>query len=148
MNFKMNKKAQSSSMLMNNIIYVIILVIFAVGMMMFIYSKMNGAAVWQDFYAKDIVKMIDSAKPGESFIINVQGATEIAKANKVSDFEKIFQFDNLKNQVCVQLGTGKASCFRYFNEVSIGYDESGKWIALAQPENMLHFRVVSKGAKS
>ena len=134
---------------MDNIIYLVLLIIFFGGMMAFVYSKTNGAPVWEDYYAKEIVKVIDLAKPRDVIYLDVHRATEIAKKNNVANFEDIFKFDNLNNQVCVKLSLGKASCFNYFNKVSVSYDKSGKWIHYAEPVgggsvNRLHFEIIEK----
>lgn len=137
----MDKKAKVGNVLWDNIIYIILLIIFFVGMMAFASSKVNSAAIWEDFYAKEIAKVINMAEPGEEIVLDVQKATEIAKKNKVG-FESIFSFDDLNNEVCVQLSLGRASCYYYFNEVKI----EGNRIALAEPVNRLHF-LVSKEAR-
>jgi len=143
-----NKKGKVGDILMDNIIYLVLLIIFFAGMMAFVYTKMNGAAVWEDFYAKEISKTIDTAQVGDVVILDVQKASEIAKSNKVADFEKIFQFDNAKNEVCVQLSTGGKNCYNYFNNVDIVPAGEGKWIHYAEPVNRLHFAIVARGAKS
>jgi len=142
----MNKKATIGDILMDNVIYLILLIIFFVGMMAFVNSKMNGAAVWEDYYAKELVKVIDLSEPGDIVILDVQKATEIAQKNKIANFEDIFSFNNVNNEVCVRLSLGKASCFYYFNEVSVTYDKSGKWIHYAEgvggETNRLHFNII------
>jgi hypothetical protein len=138
----MNKKGTIGDIVMDNVIYLILLIIFFVGMMAFVNSKMNGAVVWEDYYAKELAKVIDLSKPGDVIVLDVQKATEIAQKNKVANFEDIFSFDNINNEVCVRLSLGKASCYYYFNEVSVTYDESGKWMHYAEPVNRLHFKVM------
>ncbi|MEM4259168.1 MAG: hypothetical protein QXS38_00175 [Candidatus Pacearchaeota archaeon] len=138
----MDKKAKIGDIVMDNIVYLIILIIFFAGMMTFVYSKMNGAAVWEDYYAKEIVKVIDLSEPGDEITLDVHKATEIAQKNKV-DFDKIFSFDNLRNEVCVRLSAGRASCYYYFNNVSVVFSDKnlGKWIYLAEPVNRLHISI-------
>ena len=148
----MNKKAKVGDIVMDNVIYLILLIIFFVGMLAFVNSKMNGAAVWEDYYAKEIVKIIDVSKPGDEIVLDVHKATEIAAKNKIANFEKIFSFDNQKNEVCVQLSLGRASCYSYFNKVNVGITPPGnKWIYFSETSadvNRLHFSIFPKGELS
>jgi len=142
-----NKKARIGDIVMDNIIYLILLIIFFIGMLAFVNNKMNGAAVWEDYYAKEIVKVIDSSKPGDDIIIDVHKATEIAKKNKI-DNEEIFSFTNFQNKVCVKLSAGRAGCYSYFNDVNVGISPPGnKWIYHAETSasvNRLHFSIFPK----
>jgi hypothetical protein len=142
----MNKKAKTN-LLMNNLTFLIILVVFFVGMMAFVYTKSNGAYVWEDYYAKEIAKIIDLAKPTENVVIDVQKATQVASSNKVP-FEGIFSFNNEKGLVCVKLSKGSPGCFSYVNNVTVTYETPGKWIYLAEPTNRLHFKILKKGEKN
>ena len=137
----MNKKGRFGDIIMNNITYLIVLVIFFTGMLMFVQAKMNGASVWEDFYAKEIAKIIDSAKPGDNVVLDVQSAIEIAVKNKIG-FGEIFSFDNGRNEICVKLSRGARSCFNYFNEVAI----QSEGVKLLEPINVLKFSVNKKGA--
>ena len=134
---------------MDNIIYLILLIIFFFGMMTFVYSKMNGAAVWEDYYAKEIAKVIDRAEPG-AYVLDVHKATEVAKNNNLADFNEIFSFDNLNNEICVKLSRGRASCYNYFGDVSVVRTSADRWIYLAEPvvegtRNRIHFSIINKG---
>lgn len=143
----MNKRA--SSILYTNVLFLIILIVFFVGMLSFVYSKMNSASVWEDYYAKEIVKVIDLSKPGDTIVIDVQRATEIAQKNKIANFEQIFSFDNFNNEVCVKLSLGRASCYNYFNDVNVAIvPGENKWIFYAEPINRIHFSIIKKEAKN
>lgn len=134
----MNKKADSN-LLMRNVTYLILLAIFVVLIFLSIRQKANTAAIWEDYYVKEITKVIDLSKPGDNVTLNVQKATEIAFKNTVGQSE-IFRFDNLKNEICIKLSQGRATCFSYFNEVDITEPN----IELGVPENVLHFSVKEK----
>src|SRR3989344_2862680 len=105
----MNRGAETGGILWDNVIYLILLIVFFAGMMAFIYSKMNGAAVWEDYYVKEIVKIIDSSRPGDEIIFDVHKATEIAQKNNIpsSKFDRLFIFTNLKNEVLFKIELGK-----------------------------------------
>ena len=133
----MNKKAQATDILFDNIIYLFVLIIFFIAMLVFVNSQMNGATLWEDYYAKEIVKVIDSSMPGDQIAIDVHKATEIAMKNKIDNFEDIFSFDNSRNEVCVKLSKGRANCYNYFNSVNVSPSGS-KWVYLAETSNSVN----------
>jgi len=137
-----NKKATEGELIFDYIIFITVLVLFTAGMFAVINNYKNGAAVWEDFYAKEVVKVINNAKAGDEIFLDVHKATEIAKKNEQS-FSSIFLFNNLNNEVCVKIGE-KRSCYSYFNDVDI----IPLGIELAVPDkisgkyvNVLHFNV-------
>jgi len=137
----MNKKAQIAETLMSNVIYLILLAIFVVGMFAFIWQQSNNAAVWEEYYTKEITKIIDLAKPGDKVTLDVQKATEIALKNNVASLKSdVFNFNNANNEVCIKLSQGRASCYKYFNDV----DVIDRDVQLGIPENVLNFKVVKK----
>jgi hypothetical protein len=133
----MDKKGGAADVLESNAIYIIILIVF-IAMFAFVYTKMNGASLWQDFYAKDTAKIIDLAKAGDEITIDMQKATEVARSNKINDFNDLFSFDD--SEMCVKLSQGSASCFAYFNDVLIADVKP----ELGVPGNVLHFKVIAK----
>ena len=117
----MNKKAGVGEVLWDNAIYLILAVLFFMGMFWFVQSQREGAGIWEDFYAKEMVKVINMAEPGDEVTINIDKAVQIANKWKLNSYSRIFDFDNLKNQVCIMLNNGnKKTCYRYFNDVDIG----------------------------
>ena len=130
----MNKKAE---ILMSHVIYTILVVLFTVGMFLVIAQQMNGAAVWEEFYAKEISRIINLAQPEDEITLHIQKATEIAKDNEVRSFSEIFQFNNLENEICVKLSQGRKTCYSYFNEVDVVEVE----LKLGVPENYLIFKI-------
>lgn len=114
----MNKKGDlSDSVMMNYAMHLILLVIFTIIMFYFVIGYQEGAFGLEDIYAKEIVRIIDSAEPGSQVFIDVTEITAIAFKSGKSPSE-IFAFDNVNNRVTVNLKSGGTS-FRYFNEVDI-----------------------------
>lgn len=134
----MNKRALSE-VLWNNVLYLIILIFFIIGIFMFISDQWNGAAIREDYYAKEIVRIINLAEPGDVVTLNVQKATEIGKKNNV-DFNDMFRIDNEHKEICVRLSSSRRTCYSYFNDVSIDKSE----VRLGVPENILYFEVRGK----
>src|SRR3989344_7093858 len=111
----MNKKAGAGENLNFNIIYVMVCIIFLVGILVFINQYSNHASVWEDFYAKEISKVVNLASPGDSVTMDLHKGIAIALKNKVSK-DQIFYFNNLKKEVCVKLSlTQGSTCYGYFN---------------------------------
>lgn len=115
----MNKKAALGDIILDNAVYLIFIVLNLVGMIYFIASYQGGASVWENYYVKEIVKIIDFAEPGDSVCLDVHKATEIAKSNNVRSFSEIFTLNNIENEFCVKLSKGRKTCFTYFNEIDI-----------------------------
>ncbi len=115
----MNKKGDAEDLIKSYIVYLILLVIFIVGMLFVVNGQRQGADVWADYYSKELVKVIDFAKEKDKMCLDVHKATKIAKDNEVESFSEIFQIDNINNDVCVKLSKGIKRCFNYFNDVDI-----------------------------
>ena len=113
------KRAGLGDILQDNVIYLILLVIFVGGMLYFLFQQQEGAAVWEDYYTKEIVKLIDFSNAGDKICIDVHKATKIAKKNGVSSDSEIFQIDNVENKACTKLSSGRRTCYSYFNDIDI-----------------------------
>lgn len=116
---KINKRAEIGDILIDNAVYLVLAILFFSGMLWFILSYNNGAVFFEDYYVKEIVKIIDFSRAGDSVCLDVHRATEIGKKNDVASFSEIFQIDNFNNEVCVKLSRGRRSCYNYFNDVDI-----------------------------
>jgi len=138
----MNRKA-ASGVIMENIIYLVALAVFVGLMIFYIGAQRDGAAVWSDIYAKEIVGVIDSGMAGQDVILDVQKPTSIAIGNGIS-LSAVFAFDNANNNLCVSLSRGKQSCYKYSNNVDIINVDIKKGV----PENLLTFKIVEKKRNS
>lgn len=133
----MNKRAALGDILMDNIIFLILLVLFISVMTASVIQQRDGVVIWEQYYAAELVEIINFAEPGDEIIIDVHKATVIAKGNEV-EFREIYEFDNVKKRVGVKLSRGRKTYYSYFNDVSIVEDT----IELAVPINVLKFKVV------
>ncbi len=130
---------------MHWIIYTLIVVAVFIMMFGFLTHQMNGAALWEEYYAREIVRVINALQPGDRVQLDVHKGTEIAQKNEIEKRSDIFQFDSLNNEVCVKLSVGRKSCYSYFNDVVIAnvdivLDDRGE-------RNVLVFEVRSKEAR-
>jgi len=115
----MNKRGNvGDNPLMNNTMYFIIFIVFLSLSAGFIYSQKDGVLVWEDFYAKEIARVVDVSSPGTEVFLDVTKATEIAK-KKGQNFDSIFSFDNENNRVIVSLRSGSGKSFGFFNNVNV-----------------------------
>jgi len=114
----MNRKGDGADIIRNNLAYMLFFLAVFVAMLFFVSSRMDNVAFWEDFYAKEIARVIDFSKQGDEVKIDVTMAVQLARKNKV-EFDKIFIFDNEEGSVAVSLSRGTGKSFRYFNNVSI-----------------------------
>ncbi len=134
----MNKKG--TNIILDNAIYIVLAVIFFSMTMYFLGNFKFATSFYEDYYSKEITKVINMAKPGDEVVLDVHKATEIAQKQTLGSYSEIFQFDNVNNEVCVKLSKGRKKCYSYFNDVSIVNDE----LRLADPINVLSFKVIDK----
>ncbi len=116
---KFNKKAEVGESMFNNIIYIVlVLLVFSLNYASLSLHK-NGTAVWQEYYATEITKALELAKPGDQIILNVQKGVEIAGKNSFSDLNNMFTFNSVSREVCSNLGKSGKTCYYYFNNVEV-----------------------------
>lgn len=129
------RKGSAQDILQSPVTYLLILLIFFVLLWFFVHEQSNGAALWGDYYAKEVTLVINGAKPGDSFTLEVHTATKIADKHNVP-FEEVFSFED--NKVCVKLSPGRKTCQKYFNDIRV----MDARIRTGVPENVLDFRIV------
>ncbi|MCH7567873.1 MAG: hypothetical protein IIA87_00455 [Nanoarchaeota archaeon] len=146
----MNKRGESAgdNILFNNLIYMILFILFFLGMFYYVLGFQNGAALLEDFYAKEISRMINAAELGTEteVSLDVTKATEIAfkKGVRRSD---IFNFDNVNNKVIVSLRLNGGTSFNFFNDVDV-VDWDIKLVSGGIETNRLYFKIVEKQRES
>ncbi len=133
----MNKRGTFTELLMDYAIYLILIVFFTLLLLGVIWQQRNGAAVWEEYYAKEIVKVINLAEPGDEISLDVHKGTEIGLRNEI-DFSEMFVVYNSRDEVCVKLSKGRRTCYHYFNDVDIV--DFG--IKQGVPTNVFNFKVV------
>lgn len=110
----MNKKGEDFSL--EEIVFIIVNILFFVSLLLFVRNTSNGAFVTEQFYAKQIALLIDSSNPGTRISIDISEAYNVAKGNKM-DLNHIIQFE--KNKVVVGLSGSRIYAYNYFNNVSV-----------------------------
>ena len=113
-----NKKG---NILTENIIFIILNLIFLSILVVFLFSKMGSAAVLEEKYAKQIALILDSAKPGMVISLNMEDAIKIAnKENR--NLNNIISIQS--NVVKVQLREKGSYSYSFFNDIVIDIDFS------------------------
>ena len=143
---KMNKRAVLSNTLISTVVGIIAIATVVAGISIFLVSQKNAAAVWEDYYAKEISRVINLALPGDEISLDVTKAFGIATKSQVRSQSEIFTFDNPNNEVCVKLAPSRKTCYPFFNDVDVinyeilpvGDIKDGK------PVSLLKFKVAER----
>ncbi len=136
-----NKKGDSSSNpLWNNIFYLIIIVVVAGVFLGFVSNQKEAAGMWEDFYSKEISRVINSAVAGSEVSIDVTKAISVAE-RRGKNFGEIFYFDNEKKEVFVSLRNNGGKRYSFFNDVAIA-DWNVELSSGGADKSRLHFKVI------
>ncbi len=113
----MDKKGDTSTM-MDTIIHIVIFILFFLVMFFFVTSYSNGATFWEDFYSKEIVRVVNGAEPGMEFKIDVTSLAVIAVKNG-KPIKDIISVDNVNNKVVVSSRLNSGTSFGFFKDVDV-----------------------------
>ncbi len=116
-NRNMNKKGDTT-IAMDTIIHLVIFVFFFAIMFWFVLSQSNGSAFMEDFYAKEIVAMINNAVPGEKLAVDVTKLAGLAVKNGKHVRDMII-VDNVNHKIIVSTRLNTGTSFAFFNDVII-----------------------------
>lgn len=120
----MNKRG----ILISNVVFISVVLLFFVLILGFIYSNARGRPVYEQKLAKQIALMIDEAKPEMDILINVEKELEIAEKNN-QDKEKIVAIDEKEKKVIVKLGySGGGYSYNYFPNYKISTKFKGTYL--------------------
>jgi len=104
------------NILAENIIFIILNLIFLTILVLFLFSKISGAAVLEEKYAKQIALIIDSAEPVMEINLDVGEMIKEAKDNSWELNNVITINDNL---VTVKLRKKGGYSYSFFNNVDV-----------------------------
>lgn len=107
----MNKRG--ANILTENIIFILLTLIFFAILITFIFSRTTSAVLIEEELAKQVALIIDSAEPETIVKINVEEA--IAKARSANYHENIISIQN--NLVTVKLRDKGGYSYSFFNDV-------------------------------
>lgn len=109
-------------------------------------SYSNGEALMEDFYAKELARILNAARPGDDIYLDVTEATALAFDNGLAK-ENIFYFDTGRRAVEVRLTPRSHTRFSYFNEVAVEEGYAVELVSGSQTTNRLHFVVRAAGGR-
>jgi len=104
------------SLLMENLVFIILNLIFLTLLVLFLLRQGEGAVVLEQAYAKEIALLVDSAKPGTTMLLNIEKGKKLAEKNNV-DVEDIIKIDS--NSVIVKLSEKGGYSYSFFNDVDV-----------------------------
>ena len=127
-------KQKKANILTENLIFILLNLIFLAIIILFLFSRMGSAAVLEEKYAKQIAMLIDAAEPGMEIQLNLSDS--IDKLEEGFGRENIVSING--NIVNVRFREGIGYSYSFFNDVSVSdifdIDEnktvliiSGKW---------------------
>lgn len=106
-----------------NVIFVVVNLIFFIMLMLFIFRAGTGAYFFEQYYAKQIATLVDDAKPGTNIALDATDAYDTAKKNNI-DFKNIVRAEN--NTIIVQLAKGRYYQHPFYNNVSLEFGPAQK----------------------
>lgn len=118
--------------------YILVTLVFFVGMWYFVSAQQDNVSYWEDYYAKQIALLLDGSGVGMEYYIDVTHATEIGLKNGKNK-DEIFSFDNVNKKVIVSLKTGSATEFSYFSNIDVK-DSEVLLVSGGVDVNQLHFK--------
>ena len=112
----MKKREKRGSILVENLIFIILNILFISILLLFLFRQGNGAVVLEQSYAKNIALLIDSANPVMEMKINLKKGFDLAEKNGLTR-EDIVKIDNERNIVTVRLSDKGGYEYSFFNNV-------------------------------
>ena len=117
-----NKKG---NILTENIIFIVLNLVFLVILMLFLFSKTGTASVLEEKYAKEIALAIDAAEPAMTIHLNIEDAIEIAEKENFPLGEIVKINENI---VTIKLREKGGYSYSFFNDVNVvpNFDNGNK----------------------
>lgn len=114
---------KGTTILAENLIFIILNVLFLVILILFVTRQSSSAAIVEENYAKQIALLIDSAKPGMILKLNMEEPMQIAEKNGIA-FEDIVKKEG--NFIILRLDENSGHSYSFFNDVDISLDSINK----------------------
>jgi len=110
-----NKRGQ---ILVENIIFIILNILFLSILVVFLIKQGSGAIILERAYSKEVALLTDSARPGMILHLNLEKLKEVSDKNGVP-FSDILKIKN--NYVTVKLSEKGGSRYHFFNNIGVSY---------------------------
>ncbi len=109
---------RSGTILIENVIFIILNLLFISILILFLFRQGSGAIVLEQSYAKNIALLIDSSRPVTEMKLNMEDAFDLAEKNGV-DRNEIVSINNNSNIVKVMLNKDGGYEYSFFNHVDV-----------------------------
>jgi len=110
------KAKKGDEILLENVIFLILNLAFFSFVIWFLLRQGSGAIILEQSYAKNIVLLIDSAKPTTEITLNMEDAFDLAEENGI-DRKDIVKITG--NLVSVKLSKNGGYAYSFFNEADV-----------------------------
>lgn len=129
-----NKKATTRMpLLMQTTMFIILNLIFFVGMLYMVNDAGSRSFIFEQSYAKEIALIIDNAKPETVVLLDVSEMVAFANDKKIP-LDNIFNVDNEKNLVRVGLSVQTGYSFKYFTDADVELKLEGNMLSIVVKE--------------
>jgi hypothetical protein len=114
----MKGKRGDANLLTQDIIFIVLNVMFLGILILFLSLRMGNSAVYEETYAKEIALIIDSSKPGMIVHFNMEDGINIAKKELGKDH--LNDMVSIKgNIVTVKLTKNSGYSYSFFNNLDV-----------------------------
>ncbi len=111
-----NKKGDT--LVLESVIFIVLNIFFVMGLLYFVSRSASGAAVYEEAYAKQIALLVDNSKPGNTIVLNMENAVNVAGENGRNRAD-IVRIDDMKKQIFVGLGSQGGYQIGYFTGYNV-----------------------------
>ena len=113
-----NRKGELGDIVgLDETIFLILNLVFFVILLTFVYNAGSRAFVYEESYAKQIVSIVDNAKPGINVLLDVSKGLEVGRKNGIV-VNNNFRVDNNENKIMVRLSSNGYS-YKYFSDYDV-----------------------------
>ncbi len=110
---KMNKKG---AILLENVVFIVLNIVFISILVLFLFRQGNGAVLLEQSYAKNIALLVDAARPVMELKLNMADAMDLAEKNGLKR-DEIIKIEG--NSVTVRLSDKSGYTYSFFNDVDV-----------------------------
>ncbi len=109
-------KNKRGVILLENVIFVILNLVFISILILFLFRQGNGAGVLEQSYAKNIALLIDASKPVMEMKLNMEDAFDLAEKNGIARDDIVKREGNI---IIVKLSEKGGYEYSFFNNVDV-----------------------------
>lgn len=122
----LNNKRGDENLLYSSIIFIILNLVIFSSFLYFVHDRSTGAAVYEEFYAKQIVLLINSAEPSTEISLDFEKGIEFAEKNGINLEDSVNQREN---EIIVKLSR-QGYGINHFSDYEIDFDFDEKNLIL------------------